>query len=360
MNKEELTSGIILDSNYIEESAETVTAQNVTDGNQEQFKKGLLAYQKNHFEEAFEIFKGLAEQEEEKAQYMISNMYLKGEGVIKNYERAEFWMKKAADLGDATAQLDYAILQLSENDGNEKKVSEGIKYLEMASDQGEKQALIKYIEIARKKMNDKRMSEKALSYCDQLKELSNDSYEMKGYDDLKEELNSLRKNVVSVESQNALASILTAVGALFLFTASLYIFGGIHPAMWDTNVILKQLPAAGSKLVIGIPAYWTFAETYMDINGMFGLELLVIAWILLCAGKNDLKFKVSKIIEKIFGYFTFFVIIWHFVMMALEGQSNTEIFGWQIGLIFISLFIGTIIGKVLGKLLKTNSKGMKS
>ena len=74
---------------------------------QDAFSKGLTLYKKQDYAGAFAVFKQLAEEENVSAQYMISNMYRRGEGVAKNEERAEFWMKKAADMGDASAQMDY-------------------------------------------------------------------------------------------------------------------------------------------------------------------------------------------------------------------------------------------------------------
>lgn len=318
-----------------------------------EFTKGLLEYKNGKFNTAFNTFKALAEKDDPQAQYMIANMYNRGEGISKNQERAEFWMKKSADLGDVSAQFDYAILLLSSNDRDEKKNSEGIKYLEMAADKDDKQAMLKYIEVAQKQLTGRGVIDKAIVYCKKLKSLTKDSYDLKRYDEVLAELVKLRKDAVKQEKRIKRASFFTIVGSLLSLVALLYVFGGIHESLWETNQLLKFFPSASEKLLVNIEWYWEFVAKTMNHNGMFGLELLVIGWMFYTAGDYGLKSKFSKVIEKMCGFLKYPIFIWHFVALVMEGNSIFKALGWYIIVLIISIIVGSLLGTILGKIFRT-------
>ena len=62
------------------------------------------AYQNKDFKTAFNEYHQRAEQGEAKAQTNLALMYLKGEGVSSDQEKAIYWLRKAAEQGLATAQ----------------------------------------------------------------------------------------------------------------------------------------------------------------------------------------------------------------------------------------------------------------
>ena len=57
------------------------------------------SYQKGQYEKSFLILKSLAKQGNALAQYSVGYMYLNGEGVVKNKEKAQFWIYQAAQQG---------------------------------------------------------------------------------------------------------------------------------------------------------------------------------------------------------------------------------------------------------------------
>ncbi len=333
----------------VQTTGQQVVATNVSP----ELTKGLLEYKNGNYDAAFNTFKSLAEKDDPQAQYMIANMYNRGEGTSKNQERAEFWMKKAADLGEVSAQLDYAILLLSSNDGDDKKISEGIKYLEMAADKDDKQAMLKYIEVAQKQLAGRHVVDKAIMYCNKLKALTKDSYDLKRYDEVIAELDNLRKDTIKQEKRIKRTSFFTVVGSLLSLVALLYVFGGIHESLWETNQLLKFFPSASEKLLVNIEWYWELVAEIMNHNGMFGLELLVIGWMIYTAWNYGLKSKFSKAIEKICSFLKYPIFIWHFIALIMEGNSVFKALGWYIIVLLISVIVGSILGSILGKIFRT-------
>ena len=67
------------------------------------FDKGLEAYNSGDYATAIRELKPLAEQGKAGAQYYLSRMYWRGEGVIQDYAETAKWLRKAADQGVALA-----------------------------------------------------------------------------------------------------------------------------------------------------------------------------------------------------------------------------------------------------------------
>lgn len=65
---------------------------------------GIRAFQKRQYEEAYTKLLSFAEQDDLRAQLMISRMYYAGNGVEKNHEKYVYWLQRAADNGDKSAK----------------------------------------------------------------------------------------------------------------------------------------------------------------------------------------------------------------------------------------------------------------
>ena len=75
------------------------------------FNDGVVAYTMQDFDKAFPIFQSLAETSDHAmAQYWLGMMYLKGQGVQQDYEKAGEWFLKAAEHGVPQAQYKLAEL----------------------------------------------------------------------------------------------------------------------------------------------------------------------------------------------------------------------------------------------------------
>ena len=324
-----------------------------------EFTKGLLEYKKQNYSAAFSIFKNLAEQDNPQAQYMIANMYERGEACVKSHERAEFWMKKAADNGDTTSQMDYGLFLLSDTDGDEKRRKEGIIYLGMASEHGDKNAMLKYIDMAKKGVGDCKVLENAIKYCKKLMEISTDSYDAEGYKDLSEELKKIKKTKTKQENNVKRATRFSALGEILVILGFLYVFGGIHEEIWNSNVVLKIFPSVSQKLIIDFEWYWSKVRNIMNTDGMFGLELLVFGSMFAEAGNYDCRKKAVKTFEKISGYIQMAIVVLHFIALYQEGESLFKAIGWYIVVIVVSLVVGSCLGMILGDLTQAKQKKKK-
>lgn len=97
-------------------------------------------YYSSRFEEAFSIYKRVAEQGNSEANYQIGIMYEKGEGVPKNPEEAVRWFRKAALQGNVSAQNSLGV-RLALGKGVEKDINEAIEWITMAAKQGDSDAI---------------------------------------------------------------------------------------------------------------------------------------------------------------------------------------------------------------------------
>ena len=71
----------------------------------EGFRKGLSAYQGGDYKAAMQFWLPLAQSENAPAQAGLGFMYYKGEGVAIDNDKAAFWLRKAAEQGQAEGQF---------------------------------------------------------------------------------------------------------------------------------------------------------------------------------------------------------------------------------------------------------------
>lgn len=319
--------------------------------------KGMFLYKKQDYSGAFGVFKQLAEEEDVSAQYMIANMYRRGEGVVKNEERAEFWMKKAADMGDAPAQMDYALMCLTDGDADEEKKEKGMQYLGMAADQEYIQAMSKYIEVVQKRSTTKKAVRKAILYCDRLIALSDDSYDVQKREDEKRELIKRKSSVGKIRRRSTLASVYTVLGALLIVVAFLYIVQGVQGSLLSMEQgIMLSLPAVSSAFIIPVEQIVEPMTDVMGLDGLFGLELLLVGRILFSAGKKPVKKRYAKIVASIHRWCVAGISAWYCVLqLGNYGDLFTE--GSSIAILTTAgvLMVGSILGWVFAVLTGTQT-----
>src|ERR1043166_4049936 len=94
------------------------------------------AYEQKDYAVAFREFTVLAEQGNADAQFILGNMYMKGQGVLKDPEQATKWFKASATQGNADAQFFLGSIYLLPH----KDIPEGLKWLRLSAEQGNKDA----------------------------------------------------------------------------------------------------------------------------------------------------------------------------------------------------------------------------
>lgn len=111
------------------------------------------------------------------AQYNLAMDYLYGEnGKIQSAKKALYWFKKTADLGDASAQNNLAILY-AEGRGVDKNDSEAEKYFKMAAEQNHPNGLVQTARRILSRNNAKEGKETAINLLEKAAEQkNNDAY----------------------------------------------------------------------------------------------------------------------------------------------------------------------------------------
>lgn len=84
--------------------------ENVFAGN---YKEGMLQYEKGNFQEAFRLIKKAAQEKNAQAEYQLSLMYQKGEGISADKEQAFYWCRRAAHRDHMKAA--YAVSKMYQN-----------------------------------------------------------------------------------------------------------------------------------------------------------------------------------------------------------------------------------------------------
>jgi TPR repeat protein len=92
-------------------AAACVLAENATAGtDDDEFRRGLTAFNSGDYAIAWETWRPLAERGEPRSAAGIGFMYHRGMGVAANDHEAAVWLNKAAEQGQAEGQLMLGIL----------------------------------------------------------------------------------------------------------------------------------------------------------------------------------------------------------------------------------------------------------
>ena len=151
----------------------------------------LNCYKNQDYLNAFSQLKTLAEQGDTTAQFYLAVMYMNGQGTSQSTDRAVFWLKKSADAGETLAQAMYGAMLVEATD--KKEIEEGFKNLQLASDSGNTEAMVDFVNACLANKGDKKKLSKAMEYCDKLKLATNDSFNKKKYEDAKAQLKEMKK-----------------------------------------------------------------------------------------------------------------------------------------------------------------------
>ncbi len=95
----------------------------------EMYLEGIIV--QKDYEKAFFWLAKAANSDNIKAQYLLGTMYENGLHVAKNIDRAVSWYKKAASRGDVLAQFNLALIYKEGKGGIQKSMPEAFKWLKM-------------------------------------------------------------------------------------------------------------------------------------------------------------------------------------------------------------------------------------
>src|SRR5258705_13692572 len=91
--------------------AASVLSGNATAGtDDDEFRRGLTAFNTGEYAAAFETWRPLAERGEPRSEAGIGFMYYRGMGVVADDHEAAIWLSRAAEQGQAEGQLMLGIL----------------------------------------------------------------------------------------------------------------------------------------------------------------------------------------------------------------------------------------------------------
>lgn len=323
---------------------------------------GLLRYQKGNFNEAITIFKQLAENNDVTAQYMLACMYNRGEGTPNDRERAEFWMKKAADNGDPVAQFDYGIFQLSNQSMYDSKTAVGMLYLMRSADQGHKDAIERYVEAVEKGIGGLQELRTAKRYCAQLISMQEDSYDKQKLEDIRESLSVREKKLRRRRFGAAASSWTSAIGAVILMVPTLLIFTGYHQEFLLSLPQIQQLPAMVQEFLFGmwypgstvvIIAQPEDLLTWLELPVRSALIMIFAGWALKGAGYKLTRNKASTILVRIGCVLRYVVIAGH-IALCIYLQTNPAANALlNVGAIVVVIIVARIVGSILSKILGT-------
>jgi TPR repeat protein len=95
---------------------------------------------RSDYAEAAQWYLKAAEQNHALAQFHLGIMYLKGQGVPRDQTLSQMWMRRAAELGDASAQYEFGMrqhrLSMDTGEGAQELKTDAYKWLLLAAAQG--------------------------------------------------------------------------------------------------------------------------------------------------------------------------------------------------------------------------------
>ncbi len=317
---------------------------------------GLQSYKKGDYQTAFRIFSELSEKRDANAQLLLARMYEKGEGTSRNEDRARFWYKSSADIGNPDAQYAYGTLILANTSStdNEEEVKTGMTYLERAADQGHAEAMDRHIELALRGIKDSQRIYRAMGYCDIRTAQMKDSYDKNIYQDKKKALQEKRKNEARQEKAQKVPTNISIIGNILYIVGFLYLFRGIHPELWEGIKFLGFLPSVKPGMIIPWDTFTAWAGSFLPVEGIFGIEVLAVGAALSSIGATIYRKKSAKRFGKFTRYVFFAIFAWHvWASVTLdEPMPEEEIFM----AVIVPMILGIIVGKIVKRIFKMNEE----
>ncbi len=116
--------------------------QLATEAISEPFKDGTNAYDRGDYAAAARLLRSPADRGKADAQFLLGDMYSKGDGVPQNLADATKWYHKAANQGHAEAQFRLGFIYV-EGLGVPQDYAEGVSWYLKAADQGDADAQVR-------------------------------------------------------------------------------------------------------------------------------------------------------------------------------------------------------------------------
>lgn len=341
-------------ANLGEESEKTVC---LDDSTKTELNKAWEDYKNQNYNSAVLVFKKHAEEGDAEAQLILSNLYRDGHGVKQDDETADFWLKKSVDSGNVSAKFTYGMRLISSGGQDIKKIEKGLSYLEEVADKNDKSAMRNYIETIMEKQVNQRIANKAIYYCEYLIKSATDLCEKEKYENYLTKLRKVLSNAKFSSVKKITASVFSIVGSMVLVIGALYIFVEANHVISRETAILNLLPEVSYKKLLPINILWEILGKFIYSTGMFGLQCIFIANILLTIGNVYNRFKICEIVNVIARYLCFAIALLYFALglknSVATGQMAGEKYALIIGIYAISLVgmyaAGVLVGNVIKK-----------
>ena len=325
----------------------------------EDFVAAYEDFKQNRLDSAFLAFSQLAGKNHAKAQYMVARMYEQGLGTEPSAERADFWYRSAAQLGDPEAQYVYGTMLVGKSDSTNKKEdshqAKGMALIKTAADHGHQAAMEKYVEECCKDLNGLVNLRCSLTYCDQLIQQSNDPYEKEKYARSKRSLILQQLKITAKQAETIIVTVAYVLGVLVGLLGILYLLTSLSPDLYTENALLQKIPAVTEESLIPVKALWDWILTYTNIIGAYGLQLVVFGQVIRAAVSNR---STRKFLERIsgFSYIAYAgIALWFYNacpnITDIFHTGNMEQLAFLFAAFLISLIIGYIIGAAISSLL---------
>lgn len=343
------------DLNKPEKTKEEPPKPQIDLGVQEELQEGINAYNQQNYALAYVKFYKLANDGNlVEAKYYLSILYKNGQGTSRNNERFEFWLSEAAKEGYSEAEYAYAKVLLNSHRGDKKAAKEGMEYLAKAADKNFSTAIIDYINVVSNGYNKVYAIKKARQYCARKVAELTDQYEQQQF---RNRDSNLKKLLFATNKMNIFRFIKTTfeiAGPILLILGFIYWFGGMHPDVWTTNVLLRYFIDIPTWWIIPINNIWIYLVDVMNTNGEFGLQLICLSSLMLAGCNIKMRYKqswqynlylVSKIVA--IGFY-----VWHVIARFSHPVfKKADIVRGTLCLV-VACGVGLLIGKLVNMLTK--------
>ena len=204
----------------------------------DRYAEALKYAQQGNFTKAREEFKKLANDsnlsrnDRASVRALYADMIEKGKGGPSELKEALFWFEKAAEDNEYTALLRlgiyYAELQPSTEKEKTAYADKALKFFERAADVSKEPVpKVKYLEVCENKPVSRSAVVRACQYCDALAAQADDAYRKKQYEEQKQKIKKIQKNLQKKGRSKAPVSvpdILVCLGGILTIVGDLYIF----------------------------------------------------------------------------------------------------------------------------------------
>jgi len=123
-------------------------------------------------------------------------------------------------------------------------------------------------------------------------------------------------------------------------------FAELYPEVFQAVGGFDYLPAVSEGMLLPIESYWEHCDLFVDVNGMFGVQMLFVAQFFKTAGKSKNRTKLASVVNAVSNLACGGVLAYGASMFTQDMAMMMNAPAY-ISMFFISVLAGMLGGNIV-------------